>query len=186
MTLTFPKWGLGSPPGLPKTQNSITGVKTPRLEVFFIPLEKFLKRRCRKWPRMNHSNIYSTSYVWKKGSGIKVTVWLPTIKSYESTRFPYVKATCEISLKSSWRGLQLCFRPHCNRRSSQKVMRPQSCESPNYCNFGTPTWDSRDKKPFGCGPYGVTQSIPYEGRWWLPPSLGRGESSESRVARGLS
>jgi hypothetical protein len=40
MTLTFPKWGLGSPPRLLKTQNSISGVKTPCLEMFFIPLER--------------------------------------------------------------------------------------------------------------------------------------------------
>jgi hypothetical protein len=40
MTLTLPKWRLGSPSGLPKIQNSIVGVKTPRLEVFFIPLER--------------------------------------------------------------------------------------------------------------------------------------------------
>jgi len=36
MTLTLPKWGLGSPPGLPKFQSSITGAKTPCLEAFFI------------------------------------------------------------------------------------------------------------------------------------------------------
>jgi hypothetical protein len=40
MTLTLPKWGLGSPSGLPKIQNAITRVKTPRLEVFFILLER--------------------------------------------------------------------------------------------------------------------------------------------------
>jgi hypothetical protein len=39
MTLTFPKWGLGSPPGLPKLQSSIVRVKTPRLEAFFISVE---------------------------------------------------------------------------------------------------------------------------------------------------
>jgi len=33
---------------------------------------------------------------------------------------------------------------------------------------------------------GEAQSILYGGRWWLPPNLGCGESSESRVARGLS
>jgi hypothetical protein len=33
----------------------------------FYTIEKLLKRRCRKWPRMSHSDIYSTSYVWKKG-----------------------------------------------------------------------------------------------------------------------
>jgi hypothetical protein len=41
MTLTLPKWGLGSPPGLPKFQNSITGVKTPHIEVFFISLKSY-------------------------------------------------------------------------------------------------------------------------------------------------
>jgi hypothetical protein len=30
-------------------------------------------------------------------------------------------------------------------------MRPQGCESPSCGNFGTPTWESRNKKPFGCG-----------------------------------
>jgi hypothetical protein len=39
--LTLSKMGLGSPPGLSKTQNLIAGVKTPRLEVYFIPLESF-------------------------------------------------------------------------------------------------------------------------------------------------
>ncbi len=37
--LTLPKMGLGSPPGLPKIQNVISGVKTPHIEVYFIPLE---------------------------------------------------------------------------------------------------------------------------------------------------
>jgi hypothetical protein len=31
-------------------------------------------------------------------------------------------------------------------------MRPQSRGSPNVDNFGTPIRESRDKKPFGCGP----------------------------------
>ncbi len=39
MRRTFPKWRLGSPPRLPKLQNSIAGVKTPCIGVFFISLE---------------------------------------------------------------------------------------------------------------------------------------------------
>ncbi len=66
MTFTLPKWGLESPPGLPKIQSSIAGVKTPCLEVFYT-FEKVLKCRCRKWPRMSHSDIYNTSYGRKKG-----------------------------------------------------------------------------------------------------------------------
>jgi len=78
------------------------------------------------------------------------------------------------------------FRSHPNRRSEQRVMIAQSLRSPNWDNFGTPPWESRDKKPFGCGCCGKAQSILCGGRWWLPPSPGYGESSESRVARGLS
>jgi hypothetical protein len=71
--LTLPKMGLESPLGLesllglPKTQSSIARVKTPRLKVFFISLEKFLKCRCPKWPRMIHLDIFSTSCGQKKG-----------------------------------------------------------------------------------------------------------------------
>jgi len=38
--LTLPKMGIGSPPGLLKTQSAIVGVKTPNIETFFIPLER--------------------------------------------------------------------------------------------------------------------------------------------------
>jgi hypothetical protein len=38
---TLPKMGLGSPLGLPKTHSKIAGVKTPCIEVLFIPLEFF-------------------------------------------------------------------------------------------------------------------------------------------------
>jgi hypothetical protein len=62
----------------------------------------------------------------------------------------------------------------------------QSPRSPNRDNFRTPPWESRDKKPFGCECRREAHNILYGGRWWLPSSLGRGESSESRIVRGLS
>jgi len=37
---TLPKTGLGSPLGFPKLHNSMTGVKTPCIGAFFIPLER--------------------------------------------------------------------------------------------------------------------------------------------------
>jgi len=37
---------------------------------------------------------------------------------------------------------------------------------------------------YKCG--GEMQKILYGGRWWLPPNPGHGESSESKVACGLS
>jgi hypothetical protein len=76
----------------------------------------------------------------KEGSGVKLAISLPTIKSQELPRFPYVKVACHIPLESSWQGLQLFFRPYLNRRSTHKVMGPQSRRSPNFGNFDTPIW----------------------------------------------
>jgi hypothetical protein len=95
----------------------------------------------------------------KEGSGVKLTIWFPTIKIRESTRFPCVQVACHIPLESSQRELQLCFGLHINRRSIEKVMGPQSCKSPKFGNFETFTWESRDKMTFGCGPCGEAQSI---------------------------
>jgi hypothetical protein len=60
-------------------------------------------------------------------------------------------------------------------------MHLQSRKSPNCGNFRTPTWESWDKKPFGCGPREELQNILQGGRWWLPPSPGRGESCVSEL-----
>jgi len=57
-------------------------------------------------------------------------------------------------------------------------MNAQSPGSPNWNSFGTPPWEFREKEPFGCKCDGELQRILYEGRWWLPPSPDRGESSE--------
>jgi hypothetical protein len=65
-------------------------------------------------------------------------------------------------------------------------MSSQSSGSPTRDSFETRPWESREKVPFGCGSRGVMQRILYGGRWWLPPSPGRGESSESKVTCGLS
>jgi hypothetical protein len=65
-------------------------------------------------------------------------------------------------------------------------MNTQSPGSPNQDNFGIPLWESQKKVPFGCKCGGEAQRIISGGRWWLPLNPGRGESSESRVARDLS
>jgi len=59
-------------------------------------------------------------------------------------------------------------------------MNVQSPEIPTRDSFGTPPWESWEKVPFGCSLGGKLQRILYGGRWWLPLSLSRGESSESK------
>jgi hypothetical protein len=58
--------------------------------------------------------------------------------------------------------------------------------SSNRDSFGISLWESQEKEPFGCKCGEELQIILYGERWWLPPSPGHGESSESKVARGLS
>jgi hypothetical protein len=81
----------------------------------------------------------------KKSLGVKLAIWLPTTKSQKLTQFLCVKVLWDIPLKSSQRGLQLCFKPHLNHRPAPKVMGPQSCGSPNFGNFGIPKWESQNK-----------------------------------------
>jgi hypothetical protein len=111
----------------------------------------------------------------KERPRVKLAVWFPTTKSQESTQFPCVQVTCDIPLESS-RGLQLCFRPYCNWRFAQKITRLQSCESPSCQNFGTSTWESRDKKVIWMWPpwkgteytiRGKVVASPKSGLWWV-------------------
>jgi hypothetical protein len=59
-------------------------------------------------------------------------------------------------------------------------MDAQSPGSASQDNFGILPWESREKMSFGCSLGEELQRILYAGRWWLPSSLGCGESSESK------
>jgi hypothetical protein len=183
LALTLPKMGLGSPSGLLKIQNSIAGVKTLRIEVFFLPLEKVLKCKCSKWPRMSQLDICSTSYGQKKGRELNWQFVSRPLKVENRPDPSVCRWSATHPWKSSQGNLQVCFRLHPNQRSEQEVMNAQSLGSLNRDNFETPLWESWEKVPFGCKCGGETQRILYGGRWWLPPNSGHGES---KVAHGLS
>jgi hypothetical protein len=122
----------------------------------------------------------------KEGPRVELPIWLLTTKSWESLRLTCVQVACNIPMESSWQGIQLCLRPNLNRRSACKIMGLQSCRSPNFGNFETPTLESQDKMTFECWSHGQAQSILQGGRWWFSPSSVCDESCESIFARGLS
>jgi hypothetical protein len=88
---------------------------------------KVLKRRYRKWPRIDHLDIFSPSYGQKKG---RESVGLPTTKSRESTSSRHPIWKCDTSLERSRRGLQLWFRPRYNPTLQSRVMSSQSPGTP--------------------------------------------------------
>jgi hypothetical protein len=144
---------------------------------------KLLKRRCLKWARIAHLNIWNTSYDQKKGresnSRESAQFWLPTTKSQESTRNTWLQTSCDIPLKSSRRKLQLCFRPHFDPRFSRKVMGLQSPGSLVGRDFGTPARESLEswerKAIWMWVPWRITEytirgkvvASPKSGPWWV-------------------
>ncbi len=91
------------------------------------------------------------------------------------TRFPYVQVACQIPLERSWWRLQLCFRPHLNRRSTQSYVPPNVVGVPivriSKLPFGIP----KTKWHLGAGPM-ARHKVFYNGEgggspksklWWL-------------------
>jgi len=180
MKLTLPKVGDLESSGTPECLKfDNRGQNTSDWGVLGV-IEKVFKCKCPKWPRIGHLDIYSPSYGAKEGPRVKLAIWLPTTKSRELTSSRRLQMECDGALESSRGELKLWFRPHSNQRSEPGVVSVQSPGSPTRDSFGTPTWESREKEPFGCSLRGVTQRILYGGRWWLPPSPGRGESCVSK------
>jgi hypothetical protein len=64
-----------------------------------------------------------------------------------------------MELESSRGELQLWFKPRPDPSLGREVMDAQSPGSSNQDNFGTPPWESREKKPFGCSPRAELQRI---------------------------
>jgi len=145
MKLALPKVGTWSPPGLSQFQSSIAEVKTPRLEVFFIPLK-------RSWSVDVENGLAWTIQtlqhkLWsKERPGVKLAIWPPTIKSRESTRPRCVQVECDTPLESSSGELQVCFRPRPDQKSEPGVMSYQSPRSSIQNSFETPPWESRDPR----------------------------------------
>jgi hypothetical protein len=121
----------------------------------------------------------------KEMSRVKLVVLFLTTKSRESTRLRCVQVEWNTPLKALDESYKFASNLIPIGGLSKKMI-PQSGRSPNWDSIGTPPWESRDKKPFGCRCRGEVQRIIYGGRWWLPPSPARCDSCESKVARGLS
>jgi hypothetical protein len=64
-----------------------------------------------------------------------------------------------MALESSQGELQVWFKPHPDPSLGRKVMNAQSPGSPNRDSFGTPTWESQEKEPFGCSLHVELQRI---------------------------
>jgi len=78
----------------------------------------------------------------KEGPGVKLTIWLPTTKSQESTSSWSLLEECDTALESSWQELQLWFKTCPDPSLGWGVMVVQSFGSPtgtiSGLHFGSP------------------------------------------------
>jgi hypothetical protein len=142
-------------------------------------IEKVLKRKYRKWPRIAHLDICRLSYGQKKG---RESNWQFDSWQLKVGNRPFSDLLIESAIRR-WKDLNegykfgsdlVAIKPGSRELWAPKV--PGLHPGQFRDNFGTPTWESQEKEPFGCSLGGASQRILYGGRWWLPPSPGRGVS----------
>jgi len=124
---------------------------------------------------MCHLDIYSPSYGQKKGQELN---WQFDSRPLKAGNQP-LPDVCRRSATWHWKALEESY----NFGSDLTPIGGLSSQSPRTLtrdNFGTPLCESREKEPFECSLHQELQRKLYGGRWWLPPSPGCGESSESK------
>jgi hypothetical protein len=123
---------------------------------------KVLKRRYRKWPRIGHLNICSPSYGQKKG---RESNWQFDSRSLKVGNRPLPDLRIESAIRR-WKDLGEGYKFGSNlvaiRLCSRELWAPKVPRlHPGQFrdNFGTPTWECREKVTFGRGCRGESQSI---------------------------
>jgi hypothetical protein len=137
---------------------------------------KVLNCTCPKWPRMSHLDICSTSYGQKKG---RESNWQFDSRPLKVGNRPDPGAHRQ-SATHRWKALKESYKFSLDLIPIGGLSKELWAAKVSGVQTGTVSGQ------FRCSPHGVAQSILYGGRWWLPLSLGRGESSESSVTCGLS
>jgi hypothetical protein len=93
----------------------------------------------------------------KEGPGVKLAIWLPTTKSWESTCSRRALRECDTALEISLQGLQDWFRLRCDPRLGRGVMAVQSPGSPT----GTHSGQFRDSISWVPGKCDIWMPLPW-------------------------
>jgi hypothetical protein len=143
---------------------------------------KVLKRKYRKWTRIGHLDICSPSYSQKKGRESNwESNWQFDSRPLKVGNRPLPDLRIE-SATRRWKDLDEGYNFGLDlvaiRLWIRELWALKSRDS-NRDSFGTPTWESREKEPFGCSQY-------YMGEGGGFPRVRAVVSLVCQSARGLS
>jgi hypothetical protein len=146
---------------------------------------KVFKRKYRKWPRIGHLDICRPSYGQKKGWESN---WQFDFRPLKVENRPLPDLWIESAIRR-WKDLDEGYKIGSDlvaiRLCSRELWAPKvSGLQPGQFrdNFGTPTWESREKEPFGCSLGGASQRILV----CLVVQSARGLSQHPRVSRNVN
>jgi hypothetical protein len=147
---------------------------------------KVLKCRCPKWPHMSHLDIFSTSYGRKKG---RESNWQFDSRPLKVGNRPD-PGVCRWSATCCWKDLEERYKFSSDLIPigglSKELWAAKVLGVQAGTISGLPLGSPGTNNHLDVVPVEWHKVILHGGRWWLPPSPGRGESNESSVARGLS
>jgi hypothetical protein len=158
---TWKKLGLESSGTPENSEDDLKDQNTSHWSVLGV-IGKVLKRKYRKCPRILDLDICSPSYGQKKG---RESNWQFDSRPLKVRNRPASDVRFGSAIRR-WKDLDegynfgsdlVAIRGQGEELCPPKVPRVQNRDT--WVDFGTPTWESREFVPFGCGCGGASQSI---------------------------
>jgi hypothetical protein len=122
-------------------------------------IKKILERKCLKWVRITHLDIWNTSYGQKKG---QESNWQFDSRPEKVENRPDL-FSCKQRATYHWKALDKSYNFALDRTSTQgllaKLWGSKVAKVPVGAISGLPRGNPRREKSFGCRPYGEVQNI---------------------------
>jgi len=163
----------------PETSEShCKGQNSMACDILYI-IKKLLKRRCLKWARIAHSDIWNTSYGQKKGR--ESNCQFDSRPQKVGNRLDLLR--CRGRATYRWKALDESYNFALDRIAIQgllaKLWGSEVAGVPFGAISGLPIGSPGKNSHLDVASVESCRVYYKGGKWWLPPSPGRGESSVS-------
>jgi hypothetical protein len=183
-TLTLPRElhvGSWNPKWTPKSSKCNCKGQNPSTRRVLYIIEKLLKPKCLKWGRIAHLNIWNTSYEPKKGRESNWQFDSRPLKVGNQPNFLACKKRATYYWKAFGNGYNISSDLIAIGGLHTKLWAPKLMGIPAVGISGLALGSPRTKSHLDVAPM-ERRIIYYKGgRWWLPPSPGRGEFYKSEL-----